>query len=93
EDNDTTEFLERCFSIQHKAVGLIVHIELGASIYNILSNNELHKHTPTGRDEKWIGEPAMDPTAQIAEVLHDADPENAIGSVFICNKLPMLKCK
>lgn len=29
------------------AVGLIVHIELGASIYNILSNNELHKHTPT----------------------------------------------
>ena len=46
-----------------------------------------------GRDEKWIGEPAMDPTAQIAEVLHDADPENTIGSAFICNKLPMLKCK
>lgn len=29
------------------AVGLIVHIKLGDSIYNFLSNNELHKHTPT----------------------------------------------
>lgn len=29
------------------AVGLIVCIDLGASISNILSNKELYKHTPT----------------------------------------------
>ena len=43
------------------------------------------------RDEEWIEGPAMDPAAQIVEVVHDADPENTIGSILICNRLPMLK--
>lgn len=43
------------------------------------------------RDEEWIEGPEMDPAAQIAEVVRDADPENTIGSALICNRLPMLK--